>query len=71
MKNNKIQLMKTLDPNSEYYRICRNCGAEFMAKNLSRDFCYNNNKCHDAYHRREDRYLKSLEPVELYPSPTC
>ena len=61
--------MNPLDPNSEYYRRCRNCGTEFMSDHLSREFCDNNNKCHDAFHRRNKKYAKLCEPVEYPPIP--
>jgi hypothetical protein len=53
-----------LDPESERYRICLNCGIEFMTDHLSRIFC--NDKCTDDFHNRKkrDAHLHGMEADE-------
>ena len=53
-----------LDPESERYRICLNCGIEFMTDHLNRIFC--NDKCTDEFHNRKKRnaQLNGMEADE-------
>ncbi|MCG3165332.1 MAG: hypothetical protein POELPBGB_01095 [Bacteroidia bacterium] len=48
-----------LDPESEYYRICPECGTPFMTDHLSRKFC--DKKHADNYNNRLKRENKGLE----------
>jgi len=50
-----------LNPDSEYYRICKNCNIEFMADDLREKYCCND--CHDKYHRRLNRLKRASDPL--------
>jgi ribosomal protein S27AE len=53
---------KPIDVNSEYYRICPNCGKEFMANDLRDKYCCQ--KCHDDYNNRIKRFKRASEPLK-------
>ena len=50
-----------LNPDSEYYRICKNCNIEFMADDLREKYCCTD--CHDIYHRRLNRLKRAGDPL--------
>lgn len=63
-----------MDPDSDRYRICPNCGIEFMTDHLSRIFC--GDGCADEYHNRKkrDAQLNGMEaetnsPVSVVHPP--
>jgi hypothetical protein len=50
-----------LNPDSEYYRVCKNCNIEFMANDLREKYCCAD--CHNKYHRRLNRFKRASEPI--------
>jgi hypothetical protein len=55
------QFLYKLNPESDRYRICKNCETELMASHRTRIFC--DDKCSDEYHnalKRYDRDMKKL-----------
>jgi hypothetical protein len=52
---------KLLNPDSEYYRICKNCNIEFMADDLREKYCCQD--CHNKYHKRLNRFKRASEPL--------
>ena len=49
----------TLDPKSEFYRICPGCGKAHMVKNRGRDYC--SEKCYQDHYNDFNRKIKSLK----------
>jgi len=57
---------KQSNQDAEYRRICKNCGKEIIVSHLAREFCDNNNRCHDQYHSRKKRSEKMTSPL-IFP----
>jgi len=52
-----------IDKKSDYYRICEECGTEFMATDFREKFC--NKECSQKYRDRKKRIKKmTLLPVQ-------
>ncbi|MGZ4055310.1 MAG: hypothetical protein ACXVDZ_14295 [Bacteroidia bacterium] len=51
-----------LNPKSDRYRICPECGEGHMVKHRGRDFC--SDKCCDDYNNKAKRLLKQSEPQQ-------
>jgi ribosomal protein S27AE len=49
-----------LDPNSDHYRICPECGEELMVNHGNRDYC--DNKCGNYFNNRKKKLKKLCEP---------
>lgn len=60
-----------LDPLSDRYRVCPNCGTPHMVRNKGRDFC--SDRCADQHYNARRRLMKQAEPkanIESAPPPT-
>jgi ribosomal protein S27AE len=55
-----------MDPKSDRYRVCPNCGIEFMTDHLSRIFC--GDGCADEFHNRKKRDAQ-LNGMEAETNP--
>jgi ribosomal protein S27AE len=60
----KPKSLYKMDPESDRFRVCPNCGSEFMTEHRSREFC--NDKCTDEFHNRKkrDAHLHGMEADE-------
>lgn len=58
-KDMNSQLPILLDPLSDRYRVCPNCGKPHMVANRGRDFC--SDWCADAYYNKNRRLIKQAE----------
>lgn len=45
-----------IDPNSDKYRICRNCKIEFMANHGNDRYC--SEECYSEFHKKESKLLR-------------
>lgn len=52
-----------LDPLSDRYRVCPNCGSPHMVKNRGRDFC--SDRCADQHYNAHRRLMKQAEPKHV------
>ena len=55
------QFLYKLNPESDRYRICKNCETELMASHRTRIFC--DDKCSDEYHNALKRYNRDMKKL--------
>ena len=55
------QFLYKLNPESDRYRICKNCGTELMASHRTRIYC--DDKCSDEYHNAQKRYNRDMKKL--------
>lgn len=55
------QFLYKLNPESDRYRICKNCGTELMATHRTRIYC--DDKCSDEYHNAKKRYNRDMKKL--------
>ena len=55
------QFLYKLNPESDRYRICKNCGTELMATHRTRIYC--DDKCSDEYHNAQKRYNRDMKKL--------
>jgi hypothetical protein len=55
------QFLYKLNPESDRYRICKNCATELMASHRTRIFC--DDKCSDEYHNAHKRYERDMKKL--------
>lgn len=67
-QNSAITVEPELDPLSDRYRVCPNCGSPHMVRNKGRDFC--SDRCADQHYNARRRLMKQAEPKrDIEPAP--